>query len=281
VDDDNALGNFLRSRRERLRPEDVGMPSGLRRRTPGLRREEVAVLATLSTDYYSRLEQGRVRNPSEQALAALARGMRMTSDERDHLFRLAGQRPPEARTPWAHVDPALTYLLDALASTPAQVTDDLLTVVAQNRAAQALLGELTDLPGYASNVTWSWFADPVNSRALNEPAEYDRIGRSYAADLRAGLARRAAGDRFGNGLVADLLERSPEFARVWALQEVSPLSSTPKRLLHPQVGVLDLQCDVVLSPGTGHRLVVFRPQVGSSAHEHLGFLGVLGRQRFD
>jgi transcriptional regulator with XRE-family HTH domain len=130
---DKALGEFLRHRREQLRPEDVGLAGGGRRRTPGLRREEVAGLAALSPDYYSRLEQGRVRTPSAAALASLARAIRLTGDEQDYLFRLAGQQPPEPRSPLTHVDPAMMYLLDALGSTPAQVTDDLLTVIAQNR----------------------------------------------------------------------------------------------------------------------------------------------------
>ncbi|MDQ0363780.1 helix-turn-helix transcriptional regulator [Catenuloplanes indicus] len=190
--DDNALGEFLRHRRERLRPEDVGLPGGGRRRTPGLRREEVATLAALSPDYYSRLEQGRVRTPSAAALAGLARAIRLTGDEQDYLFRLAGQQPPESRSPLAHVDPAMLYLLDELDRTPAQVADELLTVVAQNRAARHLLGVWTGLPGYRSNVTWRWFADPA-SRDANDPAEHELIGRAYAADLRAGLAHRPGG----------------------------------------------------------------------------------------
>jgi transcriptional regulator with XRE-family HTH domain len=277
--DDKALGDFLRHRRERLRPEDVGLPGGGRRRTPGLRREEVASLAALSPDYYSRLEQGRVRTPSAAALASLARAIRLTGDERDYLFRLAGQQPPEPRSPLAHVDPAMTYLLDALGNTPAQVADDLLTVIAQNRAAENLLGVWAGLPGYESNVTWRWFADPA-SRDSNDPAEYERISRAYVSDLRAGVAQRSAGDRFAHGLVTDLIERSAEFGELWAQQHVAPLTSAPKLLRHPLVGELDLQCDVVLSPATGHRLVVFRPRPGSNAHEQIEFLDVLGAQKF-
>lgn len=273
----NALGDFLRSRRERLRPQDVGMATGGRRRTPGLRREEVALLAALSTDYYSRLEQGRVKTPSEAALASLARAMRLSRDEQHHLFRLAGQRPPQPHSPLAHVDPAMQYLLDVLDNTPAQVCDELLTVVAQNRAAGVLLGAWTGLPGYESNVTWRWFADPA-SRALNDPAEYERIGRAYAADLRAGFAKRSHGDVFAHGMVADLLARSEEFRVLWERHDVEALSSAPKRILHPVVGELDLQCDVVLSPATGHRLVLFRPRIGSDARSKIDFLTVLGQQ---
>lgn len=272
-----GLGEFLRLRRERLRPEDAGLPGGGRRRTPGLRREEVAALAALSPDYYSRLEQGRVTTPSESALASLARALRLSGDERDHLFLLAGLHPPAPHSPRAHVDPALTYLLDVLHDTPAQVADDLLTVIAQNRASELLLGRWTGLPGWESNVTWRWFAD-LSSRGSNDPAEHDRLGRTYAADLRAGLARRPATDRYGSGLLADLLQRSAEFRAVWAEHEVAPVTSAPKRLLHPVTGPMDLQCDVVASPASGHRLVVFRPQVGSGAHEQLEFLTAVGQQ---
>ncbi|MFI5907986.1 helix-turn-helix transcriptional regulator [Dactylosporangium sp. NPDC051541] len=275
--DDNALGEFLRSRRERLRPEDVGLPGGGRRRTPGLRREELAVLAALSPDYYSRLEQGRVRSPSPAALTSLVRALGLSGDERDYLFRLAGQQPPPTRA--AQVDPAMLYLLEALGTTPAQVADDLLTVLAQNRAAESLLGRWTGLPGYESNATWQWFANPA-SRERNEPDEYPRIGRAYAADLRAGLAHHPAGDRFAHGLVADLLGRSAEFRDLWGQQHVAALTSAPKRLRHPHIGRLDLQCDVVLSPATGQRLIVFRPRPGSDAREQLEFLAVLGSQQF-
>jgi transcriptional regulator with XRE-family HTH domain len=277
--DENAFGDFLRHRRERLRPEDVGLPGGGRRRTPGLRREEVASLAALSPDYYGRLEQGRVRSPSAAALASVARAIRLTADEQDYLFRLAGQQPPEPRSPLAPVDPAMLYLLDALGHTPAQVADDLLTVVAQNAAARNLFGAWTGLPGFASNVTWRWFADPA-SRDSNDPAEHERIGRAYVADLRAGTAQHPAKDRFAHALVADLLKRSAEFAEVWGQQQVAALTSAPKLIRHPAVGELDLQCDVVLSPATGHRLILFRPRPGSNAHEQFAFLDVLGNQEF-
>jgi hypothetical protein len=201
----------------------------------------------------------------------------MDGDERDHLFRLAGVRPPDRRSPLAHVDPAMTYLLDVLRDTPAQVADDLLTVIAQNRAAELLLGRWTGLAGWESNVTWRWFTDP-SSRESNDPAEHDRLGRTYAADLRAGLAHRPATDRHASGMLADLLRRSAEFRAVWALHEVAPLTSSPKRLLHPVTGPMDLQCDVVASPASGHRLVVLRPQVGSGAGDQLEFLTALGQQ---
>jgi transcriptional regulator with XRE-family HTH domain len=274
------LGRFLRSRREALLPEDVGFAGGGRRRTPGLRREEIALLAALSADYYSRLEQGRTGSVSPAALASLARAMRLSADERDYLFRLGGHQPPPRSSAHAHVDPAMLFLLDALGDTPAQVTDDLCTVIAQNRAATALLGRWAGLPDHGSNVVWRWFTDP-SSRTLNDPAEHPAVGRAYVADFRAGLARRPPGDRYGREIVEGLLARSPEFARLWAAHEVAPLASVRKRLLHPEVGALDLQCDVVLSPETGHRLHLFRPAPGSGAGDQLALLSVLAGQLFN
>ncbi|MBM2615885.1 helix-turn-helix domain-containing protein [Actinoplanes sp. LDG1-06] len=270
-----SLGEFLRHRRELLLPEDVGFAPGPKRRTPGLRREEIALLVSISPDYYARLEQGRATGLSAGLLAALARALRLTEDERDYLFRLAGHEPPPRTSVHAHVDPAVLFLLDALGETPAQVVDELLTIVAQNRGAAGLLGRLTGLPGYASNATWAWFADPA-SRELNDPAEHAAIGRAYAADLRAGLARRPPDDPYGKGMVSDLLRRSAEFRDLWREHQVAPLVSARKRMLHPRAGVLDLQCDVVLSPATGHRLVIFRPSPGSGAAEKLSFLSVVG-----
>lgn len=138
------LGDFLRARRQALRPADVGLPSRGRRRTPGLRREEVALLANLSVDYYERLEQSRNTNPSEALLGSLARALRLSVDERDYLFRLAGHPAPAASTASGYVDPAMMFLLDALTTVPAHVIDDRTTILAQNALSRALLGSWTD-----------------------------------------------------------------------------------------------------------------------------------------
>src|SRR3954447_24517726 len=137
------LAEFLRSRRDRLRPEDVGLPAGLRRRTPGLRREEVATLATMSTDYYTRLEQQRGPQPSIQMLAALARALRLSTDERDSLFRVAGHSAPDRLTASAYVAPALLRVLDRLTDTPALVLSALGEVLVQNELSRALHGDRT------------------------------------------------------------------------------------------------------------------------------------------
>lgn len=273
----NEVGQFLRARREALRPADVGLIPGGRRRTPGLRRAEVALLADVSVDYYERLEQSRNAHPSPAVLAALARALRLSVDERDHLYRLAGHAPPPAGAGGGYVDPAMMHLLDALTTVPAHVMDDLTTMLAQNRLSQALLGSWQLGDDRAGNATWRWFTDPA-ARSLNVAAEHEEIGRGYAADLRAAAAGRgAAADR----LVADLLAASAEFGRYWAELAVRPLRSTRKQLVHPHTGPLDVQCDIVLSSATGHRMVIFRPQPGSAAAAGFDFLEVLGEQAFD
>jgi transcriptional regulator with XRE-family HTH domain len=275
----NDVGSFLRARREALRPADVGLVAGGRRRTPGLRRAEVALLANVSVDYYERLEQSRNAHPSQAMLASLARALRLSVDERDHLYRLAGYSPPLTGRTGGYVDPAMMFLLDALGTVPAHVMDDLTTVLAQNRLSTALIGSWELGDERAGNVTWRWFTDP-ESRALNVADEHEAIGRGYAADLRAAAARRS-GDAVADRLIADLLRTSEEFGRYWDEMAVEPLRSTRKQLIHPHAGPLDVQCDVVLSYTTGHRLVIFRPQPGSTTAANFEFLEVLGGQTFD
>lgn len=276
---DNDLGSFLRARREALRPADVGLVAGGRRRTPGLRRAEVALLADVSVDYYERLEQSRNAHPSQAMLASLARALRLSVDERDHLYRLAGYPPPLTGAVGGYVDPAMMFLLDALTTVPAHVIDDLSTVLAQNRLSQALIGSWKLGDDRAGNVAWRWFTDPA-SRTLNIVEEHEAIGRGYVSDLRAAAARRGK-DAVADRLIADLLDASEEFGRYWDAMAVAPLHSTRKQLVHPHAGPLDVQCDIVLSSTTGHRLVIFRPQPGSDTAANLEFLEVLGQQTFD
>src|SRR5689334_16505754 len=194
-----GLADFLRRRREALRPEDVGLSQGRRRRTAGLRREEVALLAHMSTDFYARLEQRRGSRPSKQTVGALARALRLTQDERDHLFQLAGHNAPPRGFRSDHVTPALLRLLDRL-DTPAQ-----------NPLAEALLGAQRDREGLARSVFYRWFTDPRERDRWPE-ADYELHSRSYAAALRVAHGRDPEG---AQPLVAALLERSPEFAQLW------------------------------------------------------------------
>ncbi|MCI2421429.1 hypothetical protein MOQ72_28745 [Saccharopolyspora sp. K220] len=152
-------------------------------------------------------------------------------------------------------------------------------MLAQNRLSHALIGSWELGDERVGNVTWRWFTDP-DSRALNVSEEHEAIGRGYAADLRAAAARRG-GDAAADRLITDLLRTSEEFSRYWGDMAVEPLRSTRKQLIHPRAGPLDVQCDFVLSATTGHRLVIFRPQPGSTAAANFEFLDVLGGQTFD
>jgi transcriptional regulator with XRE-family HTH domain len=160
-----GLADLLRSRRLRLTPADVGLPPGTRRRTPGLRRDEVAALAAISTDYYTRLEQQRGPNPSVAVLGALARALRMTDDERDHLFFLAGHQPPDRFVRTDHVSPGMLHVLDRLADTPAFVVNDLEEAVYQNPMSIAVSGDQLRWTGRQRSFTWRWFTDPRRGRA--------------------------------------------------------------------------------------------------------------------
>lgn len=193
------LAAYLKSRRARIRPADVGLPTGPRRRVPGLRREEVAQLAGPSADYYTELERGRGAQPSAQVLAALARALRLGGDERDHLFHLA-ERPvpwPPAAGP-RYIQPGLLALLDRLATTPAQIITDLHETLVQNKAAVALVGRQPTGRGPAAGFIHRWFTDP-GSRAIYPSDEHPHHSRVFVADLRAVAARRgrdAEMDRF-------------------------------------------------------------------------------------
>ena len=277
--DRHELGAFLRHRREQLRPADVGLVPGGRRRVSGLRRAEVAVLANMSSDYYERIEQGRGPQPSPEMLGAIARALRLSLDERDHLYRLAGQPPPARHDSLGYADPGLMCVLDALApSVPALIGDDLHDVVAQNPLNVALLGPLAAGQGRRRNFVWRWFTDPgLRSRYL--PEQHETLGREYVADLRVATGVRGR-DPAVRSLVDALSAVSAEFRAIWARQEVALRRTMSKVLVHPEVGRLDLECDVVVSPPSGQRLVLFRPRPGTGTHERLALLHVVGTQTF-
>ncbi|MGH3561771.1 MAG: helix-turn-helix transcriptional regulator, partial [Mycobacterium sp.] len=188
--DREALAEFLRRRREAIRPADVGLPAGMRRRTAGLRREEVAQLTGMSVDYYGRLEQARSTQPSPQILRALARALRLSDDETDHLYRLAGHAAPDRGGHSVHVRPALLFVLDQMREAAAFVCSDTGQVLAQNELAKTLMGDrVTGEAGVESSVTWQWFTDP-GAREIAPADEHDAHSRIVVADLRAAWARR-------------------------------------------------------------------------------------------
>ena len=275
--DRDGLGQFLRLRREKLQPQEVGLISGGRRRTPGLRRDEVSLLANMSSDYYERLEQGRGPQPSPAMLGSISRALRLTMEERDHIYVLGGHQPPAPHISLGYADPGLMAILDALArNTPAMITDDLSAVLAQNSLNTALLGPLAHQTGRDANFTWRWFTDPAYATLYAEN-DREKLSRAYVADLRVSATRRGT-DATAAALVRDLLEVSAEFAGLWPRHEVATKTRTHKVLVHPTVGRLECECDVVLSPPSGQRLVLFRPAPGSGTAEGFDLLQVLGHQ---
>ena len=276
--DRTALADFLRRHREALHPEDVGLPAGARRRAPGLRREEVASLAAMSTDYYTRLEQRRAPQPSEQMLAALARALRLTSDERDYLFRTAGRNPPPPTAVSAHVAPALLRVLDRLSDTPALILSNLGETLVQNALAVALFGDASRHAGPARSEIYRWFTDPAERRRYPEH-DQDRQSRAQVANLRVAYAAMGPRSRAGD-LVRVLLRQSPEFAHLWDRHEVARRFADHKVLLHPELGEVEVDCQVLFTEDQSQALLVLTAAPGSESAEKLSLLGVLGTQRF-
>jgi transcriptional regulator with XRE-family HTH domain len=261
------LADFLRRRREALKPGDVGLANGARRRTNGLRREEVAALSGMSTDYYTRLEQQRGPQPSEQMLASIARGLRLTLDERDHLFRLAGHNAPARALRTDHVSPALLRVLDRLDDTPAQVVSDLGETLVQNRAAIALLGDHSRFTGPARSAIYRWFTNP-SARSLFPERDHDLHGRLHVASLRAAMTRNGADDRAA-ALVQRLRKESQEFAELWNLHEVAVRRESRKDIIHPEMGFLELDCQVLFIENQTQALLVYTATPGSESDEKL------------
>jgi transcriptional regulator with XRE-family HTH domain len=271
-----ALAEFLRRRRETLQPEDVGLPRGQRRRTSGLRREEVASLCHMSTDYLGRLEQERGPRPSEQMVASIAQGLHLSLDERDHLFRLAGHNPPGRGSASQHINPGLQRILDRLQDTPAEIITELGETLRQSPLGVALTGDSMRFTGPARSIGYRWFADPA-TRLLYDPEDHPYLSRVFASGLREVVTLRGPESRAAH--IADLLYAgSEEFRGVWNEHEVGIRPREVKRFIHPEVGLLELSCQVLLDPDQSHRLLVYTADAGTESYEKLELLSVLGAQ---
>ncbi|MCL7377706.1 helix-turn-helix transcriptional regulator [Streptomyces sp. 35G-GA-8] len=273
----DQLADFLRRRREAIRPAEVGLADGRRRRTTGLRREEVAMLAGMSVDYVVRLEQGRSSQPSTQLLGALARALRLSDDERDHLFHLAGHQPPPADGVARLARAGLIRMLDLLGDTPAVVLSDLGECLAQNRAAVLLTGDHTGFSGDRRYIAYRWFTEPA-ARAVCPPEDREHQDRQLVADLRATVGRRS-GDPTVAGLVDRLRAASADFRRLWAEHEVAVRRADHKTFLHPRVGRLTMDCETLVTPDQRQLLLVLTP-ADAEARERLELLRVLGIEEF-
>ena len=265
------LATFLRTRRSRLRPADVGLPSAGRRRTPGLRRQEVAQLAGISVDYYIRLEQARGPHPSRQVLTAIARALMLTADEREYLFRLAEQSPPAAAGPSREITPGIRNLLDSLPETPAYVVDAKYDVLAWNSLATHFVGDLSQVPEEDRNMLRWMFRLPASTPPWTDE-EAVRFTRSMIADLRASYAHYPADPGIG-ALVTELLGTSPQFAQMWQEHEVATKKPIVKRVDHPLTGPLEFECRVLHIPESGQRLIVYCAAPGSPTQAAFRRLG--------
>jgi transcriptional regulator with XRE-family HTH domain len=262
------LGLFLQSRRARVTPAEVGLVSGPRRRVPGLRRDEVAQLAGASVDYYIELERGRGAQPSAQMLAAFARALRLDEDERAHLFQLGGRVMPTAA---AQVPAAMLALLDRLGTTPARIITDLHETLVQNRLATALLG-----PPNPGSFVLQWFEDP-RTREVYPAEDHPHHSRVLVGDLRAAVARRGH-DEPSTAMITTLREAGAEFASLWDTGDVAVRRGERKRIIHPELGVVEVHCQNLFSEDGRQRLQFFTAPAGSPAVGQLELLGVIGVQ---
>jgi transcriptional regulator with XRE-family HTH domain len=270
VIDRAGLADFLRRRREALQPEDVGLPRGQRRRTAGLRREEVASICHMSPDYYSRLERERGPQPSPQMLAAIGQGLHLSLDERDHLFRLAGHLPPARGADSEHISPGLLRVFDRLDDTPAEIVTELGETLRQNALGVALVGDLASLTGWSRCIGYRWFTDPA-ARSRYAPEDHDFLSRMFTAGARQVATKRGPGSRAAH-MAADLLTRSPEFRRLWEAHEIGLHPRDGKTFLHPTLGRLDLNCQHLVDPGQSHLLMVYTAAPGTDSHAKLQLL---------
>ncbi|MFD3504024.1 helix-turn-helix transcriptional regulator [Streptomyces sp. NPDC058676] len=270
------LGHALRRWRDRVSPQTAGLPTGGRRRAAGLRREELGLLAGISVDYVTRLEQGRASHPSGQVVEALGRALRLTGDERAYLFRLAGLVPPGPETVPAHITPSVQRLLDRLVDTPVGVSDAAWTLLLANPMYAALMGDPSERRGFERNGVWRNFTG-ASTRVRHTPEEMRAFEAAMVSELRA-TAQRYPEDPQLRCLIAQLRADSERFAELWEAGVVGRLEGSRKTIEHPQVGVVRLDCDVLSVAGSDLRVIVYTARPGTEDAERLRLLSVLGTQ---
>ena len=274
--DKQELGAFLRSRRIRLQPQDVGLPAGARRRTPGLRREEVAVLAHISTEYYTRLEQGRAPRPSGEVLAGIAGALRLTAAESSHLHVLAGTAPARAGRHRRDVRPSILALLERLPQTAAIVVSATFEVLAWNDLAAALLEDFAARAPAERNLARKAFLGSGRpDAALYSISDVAEFRHHVVMELRSTLARYPS-DPAVTGLVAELRDGSPEFARLWERHDVQGGPTLRKTFRHPAVGEVTVDCDSLKLTDRDQHLVLYTAPQGSRDADALALLTMLG-----
>lgn len=269
----NALGEFLQAARARVQPGEAGLPTVGRRRVPGLRREEVAVLAGMNTDYYARLEQGRESRPSPQILDALSDALQLDDDAREHLYALTDTVPTKRRAqPAEKVDPSLRQLLDGYDDTPAIVLNPALDLLALNDIGRALFSPFVR----ADNLAYMTFLDPAGPIFYGN---WQLSAESVVASLRHATGSNADYPRLLE-VIDVLLDRSPEFSRLWRSPIVRDKRSDSKEMVHPDVGALTLNYHTFDVRGArGQQLVVYNAPANTPTAEKLSLLGTLHASR--
>ncbi|MFE2735413.1 helix-turn-helix transcriptional regulator [Streptomyces sp. NPDC059349] len=267
------FGHTVRRWRDLVSPEAAGLPVGGGRRAPGLRREELAMLAGISVDYVTRLEQGRATNPSEQVVEALGRALRVSASEREHLFHLAGLVPPGRGTVPAFITPSVQRMLDRLTGTPVAVSDATWTLLLANPLYTALMGERH---GAERNAVWRNFLGPAG-RVRHSPESLRALETAQVSDLRAAASRYPQDQRLRR-LIAELRANSLRFAELWDSGAVGQAEASRKTIDHPEVGALTLDCDILDVAGTGLRIIIYTAEPGTQDAERLALLGVIGTQ---
>ena len=271
------FGQAVRRWRDRVAPDAAGLPAGGRRRASGLRREELALLAGISVDYVTRLEQGRASAPSAQVVEALARALRLASQEREHLYRLAGLVPPRPDVVPAFITPSVHRLLDRLAAVPVAVYDAAWTLLLANPPYAALMGDPSGWRGNERNGVWRNFVLPETSRVRQSPQARREFEAALVADLRTAQACYPA-DRQLRRLIGDLRAGSPRFAELWQEGIVGRHEAGRKTIDHPAVGELTLDCDVLTVRGGDLRIMIYTAEPGTGDADRLALLTVLGTQ---
>jgi transcriptional regulator with XRE-family HTH domain len=274
----DELAGCLRAWRERLTPAEAGLSAGAQRRVSGLRREEVALLAGVSVDYLSRLEQGRAQAPSTSVLASLARALRVSDEERSHLFRVAGHAAPGPGTIDRHITPSLQRLLDRLSDVPVMVVDAAREVVATNRLATALTGDLSGASRRERTLAWQYFTG-MPSRVVRDPEATEVNEATMVAELHDALGR-FPNDEHLSALIADLRSVSPRFAELWEQHPVTRVHVRRKTFAHPEVGEITLDCEALSVQGSDLDVIVYTAPARSPDAASLELLGAIGLQSF-
>jgi transcriptional regulator with XRE-family HTH domain len=257
------LGSFLRSRRERIRPEEIGLHSFRRRRTPGLRREEVAQLAGVGVTWYTWLEQGRDINPSAQVLDAIARTLQLDPHEHSHLFTLAGVASTTIADDCFALCPTLQPLIDQLEPFPAAVVNSRLDLLAYNRVYGSFFPDLETIPIEDRNVVWLTFTHPQWQAAI---VDWDDVASRMVAEFRAAMAEHLDEPAWKT-LVARLHRTSPRFTTIWERHDVLAVESRTKRARHPTAGVLHLDyTNLWVGQQVGTRIIAFTPADERTRH---------------